>query len=181
MRNHVKAFDQFINENISSIFNRLIIDKEKWLNYSRVNFENQLDDGEIDESMEDYYWDKFKEASLSTWDKITDYLKDDTPVYLELFMPPAWITSRIEQQRWKSIQDLMSQLEELVSNGKIRGTEIQDMRDTEPEWIPILTQLNSEKVVLLIENSEDGQFLSGQAYAIVSTKLVSSYARTQLN
>jgi len=100
---------------------------------------------------------------------------------LELFMPSDWITTRIDQQRWQSIQAVITRIEELVTSGNIQGIKVNDMLETEPEWIPILTTLDGDSIVLLIENAEEDRFLSGQAYALIPRDLAIKYVSTQLN
>ncbi len=176
----IKGFSEWINESTDDQFGSLIMDKDRWVRDTRTSFENALDDEDIEESMEDYYWNKYRDASESAWQKITSWLGDDTPIYLELYTPPEWITSRTKDQRWVGIQNLMKKIEKIHDNREFSGEKVTDMLTTEPSWIPILTELSGERIVILAENSELDQLFGG-AYALVPRRVAREYLAPHFN
>ena len=176
----IKSFSDFVNEDAGYMFDRLIMDKKRWLSFSKISFDNAVEDEEIEPAMEDYYLKKYMEASGSAWKKITDYLGDDTPVYLELYASTEWLTDMNRQQQWQGVNDLLKTIESMVSSGEFSGVDVLDMAETEPAWIPVLTELDGERIVVLIENPEADQYYGG-GYALVPRKMVEQYIRPQLN
>lgn len=182
MEDYIKGFGDFVNEDANNIYSSLIMDEARWLKDSRASFENAMEDDEIEPSLEEYHWNKYKEASLAAWHKITKWIDDSTPVFLELNVN-SMLPDRSRHQRFHGIENLVKELELMLekTDSFSQWIEVTDMLETEPALIPVLTLLRGEKLALMVENPDPDFQMYGTAYAIVPKRMIDNYVAPGIN